>query len=569
MGLLDWFRVSQTTIAPKDIVVFIVGPSGSGKSRLFSILVQITAKTHVPVDGGRWLGFTRVHAQRCRFEEESDIVLVDTPCLFRSEHLKEWLDSNYRKPCKAAGILYLHNIGSNPYLEFLKVSKHLGRLMPMYHQGLAPNTVHVVPTITLGAKLSTGRIDASMLLLKRQADKVGASMHRTPYDQRPETAWVIVQELLNGMKLGGSLVGGCVSEEMSSWGPAAVDFAVESNIALSRTLLEDAPLGHPDHYLALAELADALYQRFMGDDSREDLDEVIALRRASLELTPSGHQERLVALTNLADSLDTRFWTGGTMEDIVEAIPLRRAALQLTPPGHQEHRASLVHLAICLEVRFSNEGTMEDLIEIITLRRAALKLTPIEHDEYVMSLYRLADCLDLQYFTNGGTLSDLEEIISLQQAALACNYPSSTIEQAMCRASLTRCFGEKHLRQHVTPPVVDFAPPVYKRPIIYDPTSPQLPSPILDVAGRRFGRVNPLARACSLSDNVCRLSELAMTGLEIGSVCELRRYGTWHDESRIVVVPLLRGLRWVLGDCNQCAKEIPNGLSQSMPWNHH
>ncbi|KAI6111025.1 hypothetical protein F5141DRAFT_767070 [Pisolithus sp. B1] len=475
MGLLDWFRVfEEVSILPKDIVVFIVGPSGSGKSWLFNILLQI-ANTHVPVDEGETLGFTKINAERCRFDgEESDIILVDTPSLctltgpHRKESLKEWLDSKYRKPCKAAGILYLHSVGSNPYDPYLKVSRHLGLLMSMYRQGLAPSSVHVIPTITLGEKLSTGRIGASMLLLKRQVDDVGASMLTTPFDGRPETAWDVVQELLSNMKLGGSFVGGFPYEERPIRCWIGTDIALEENIALSRALLEDAPLGHSDHYLALVDLADVLHQRLMREEEIGDLDEVITLRHAALELMPPGNQDRLVTLTGLADCLDQRFREKVNMEDLMEAIPLRRTALELAPPGHQEHRVSLVGLATCLEHRFSNEGAMEDLTEVIALRRVILKLTPAGHKERYVSLSKLADCLDLQYFKSGGTLSVLEEIISLQRAALACN-PSSRFGRAICQASLTRCLIEKNQRQCTKPPLTGFAPPARKSPSICDP----------------------------------------------------------------------------------------------------
>ncbi|KAI6038439.1 hypothetical protein EDC04DRAFT_2604024 [Pisolithus marmoratus] len=505
MGLRDRFRVSKkTTILPKDVVVFntesatsIVGPSGSGKSWLFSILLQIS-KTHVPVDREPKLDVTEVNAERCCFcGEDSEIVLVDTPslCTFvgRSgeENLKEWLDSKYRKPCKAAGILYLHNIGSNPYDPYLMVSRYLGCLMPMYHQGLAPSAVHVIPTITPGAQLSTGRIGASMLLLKNQADDLGASMLRTPFDGNPETAWDVVQELLNNMKLGGSFMGGCSSEQMPLryWG--MTDFALEKNIALSRALLEDAPLGHPEHYLALVDLAEVLHQRFRREEDGKDLDEIITLRRATAEFTPSGHQERFLTITHLADCLVRRFWNKGIVGDLIEAIPLRRAALELAPSGHQEHRVSLDRLVQCLEQRLGNGDSMEDLTEIIALRRAVLKLTPPGHEERFASLAKLADCLVLQHFKSGGTLSDLEEIISLQRAALACK-PLSSFDQAVCRASLTRCLSEKYRRQCAMPLAVDYTPPADSSPSICDPVFPIPTFLLLNQRNRlEISRANP------------------------------------------------------------------------------
>lgn len=372
----------------------------------------------------------------------------------------------------------------------------------MYHQGLAPSSVHVVPTITPGTKLSTGRIGASVLLLKRQADDVGASTHRAPFDGRPETARDVVQELLNNMNLGGSFVGECSYEEMPMplrwWG--RTDLPLEQNIALSRTLLEDAPLGHPDHYLALVDLAEVLYQRFMREEDAKGLDEIITLRRAASELTPPGHPDRLVTHTRLADCLGQRFWKKVNMEDLMEAIPLRRTALQLAPPGHQEHLASLVHLATCLEQRFSNEGAMEDLTEVIALRRAILKLTPTEHEDHYDSLSNLADCLDLQYFKSGGTLSALEEIISLQRAALACDSLSS-FDRAMCEMSLSRCLGEKHHRQRANPPAIDFAPSARKRSA-FDPIFPHSTS-LLFYPRKHSGirSCEPIGPTCSLSNS--------------------------------------------------------------------
>lgn len=433
---------------------------------------------------------------------------MDTPSLWTSTgmsqqtRLKEWLDLQYGKPCKAGGILYLHNVGSNPYEPYLRVSGYLGLLMPMYHQGLAPSSVHVVPTITPGTKLSTGRIGASVLLLKRQADDVGASTHKAPFDGRPETAWDVVQELLNNMKLGGSFVGECSYEEMPMalrwWG--RTDLPLEQSIALSRTLLEDAPLGHPDHYLALVDLADLLHQRFMREEDVKGLDEMITLRRAASELTPPGHPDRLVTHTRLADCLGQRFWKKVNMEDLMEAIPLRRTALELAPPGHQEHRVSLVRLATCLEQRFSNEGAMEDLTEVIALRRAVLKLTPVGHEERFGSLAKLADCLDLQYFKSGGTLSVLEEIISLQRAALACN-PLSSFDRAMCEMSLSRCLGEKHHRQRANPPAIDFAPSARKRST-FDPIFPH-PTSLLFHPRKHSGirSCEPIGPTCSLSNS--------------------------------------------------------------------
>ncbi|KAI6039630.1 hypothetical protein EDC04DRAFT_2894974 [Pisolithus marmoratus] len=204
MGLLDIFRWSRkaTTILPTDIVVFLVGPSGSGKSWLLSILLEM-AKTRIPVNKGQKPGTTKVYAERCHFEGlQSDIVLVDTPSFYTYEGpnaektVKKWIGSNYQKP-EGAGILYMHNIASNRLDPNLEVSRHFSAFRRTFPPNLAPSAVHVVPTIALGAILSAERIDTSMTELRRQADNIGASMLGAPFDGRPETAWDVVQELLS------------------------------------------------------------------------------------------------------------------------------------------------------------------------------------------------------------------------------------------------------------------------------------------------------------------------------------------------------------------------------------
>lgn len=85
-------------------------------------------------------------------------------------------------------------------------------------------------------------------------------------------------------------------------------------------MLADAPFGHPDHYLALVDLADVLHQRSMREEGAPDLDEIITLRRAALEHTPPGHPDRLETHTRLADCLGERFWEKVNMDDLMEAI---------------------------------------------------------------------------------------------------------------------------------------------------------------------------------------------------------------------------------------------------------
>ncbi|KAI6107645.1 hypothetical protein EDD16DRAFT_1620399 [Pisolithus croceorrhizus] len=208
MGLFDLFRGSRktTTISPSDNVVFIVGPSGSGKSRFMSILLQ-SANVHVRVSKGQKPGTTEVHAERCRFDGmQNDIVVVDTPsfCTYMDpdgeEVVRKWMESNYTKPCKAARILYMHNLAFNPDDGNLKVSNHLGAFRRACRHDLIPSIIRVLPTLSNGARLSDERLRALTGQLQRQADAEGVRLCDTcdgkPFDGKPEAAWDVLQELL-------------------------------------------------------------------------------------------------------------------------------------------------------------------------------------------------------------------------------------------------------------------------------------------------------------------------------------------------------------------------------------
>ncbi|KIN92954.1 hypothetical protein M404DRAFT_1009280, partial [Pisolithus tinctorius Marx 270] len=206
MRLTGWYRWSKktTAISPTDHVVFIVGSSGSGKSRFMDILLRNPSVHVVRANRGQRPATTDVYTERCRFEGmPTDIVLVDMPSFHAyegpdgEEIVKKWMDSKYMNQCKRAGILYMHNIASNPHDSALGVSIHLETFRRTLPRNLTINTVHIVPTILFAAKFTVERINALMARLQSQADGVGATMSKMPFDGRPETAWDVMQELLN------------------------------------------------------------------------------------------------------------------------------------------------------------------------------------------------------------------------------------------------------------------------------------------------------------------------------------------------------------------------------------
>ncbi|KAI6019985.1 hypothetical protein F5J12DRAFT_911477 [Pisolithus orientalis] len=504
MSLFPWSRQTKAAkvISPTDTIVFIIGPSGSGKSRFFDILLQI-AKSHISLHGGRKSPTTEVYAERCRFEgDERDIVLVDTPSFYTNtggeEILKKWIDSNFTAFSKASGILYMHSVESNPDDADMRVSKHFEAFWRACPRNLGPSAGHIVPTIFSRAGLTAQDFGALMAQLRHQANVVGASMLRIVFDGAPVMARLIIQEFLN-----------CLGRRKRPFGRRSKEFkekrwlelgppflkdakkAALDKITLKRLALESAPVGHPDrrsavisladaisewygkegikadldeiiclrrivlevtppqhreHFASLVSLANFLEERYRREHIPDDLMEIITLRRAALKLAPLGHPERRSSLVNLADYLGGRCQRESSTEDLSEAIIHQRAALELTPPGHPERLASLNCLINLLDKRFTEKDSMNDLTEMITLRRAALVLTPPWHPHYRLSLVRLASCLDQRYRMELA-MEDLTEIINLQRAALELSSPWYP-EHLASLVSLSDSLDERLQREH-------------------------------------------------------------------------------------------------------------------------
>ncbi|KAI6033576.1 hypothetical protein PISMIDRAFT_197921 [Pisolithus microcarpus 441] len=202
-----WLSRSRrtTAILPTDIVVFIVGPTGSGKSWFMSTLLQ-HANVHVRVNKAQRPGTTEVHAERCIFDgTQSDIVIVDTPsfCTYTDpdgeEVMREWMDSNYTGRCKAVMMVYMHNLAFNPEDANMRLSNHLGVFRRACRQNLFPSVIHVVPTLSYWARLSDTRVKILTAQLQRQANAEGARLASGGrlFDGEPETAWDVVQGFLN------------------------------------------------------------------------------------------------------------------------------------------------------------------------------------------------------------------------------------------------------------------------------------------------------------------------------------------------------------------------------------
>ncbi|KAG1852528.1 CHAT domain-containing protein [Suillus subluteus] len=221
-----------------------------------------------------------------------------------------------------------------------------------------------------------------------------------------------------------------------------------------RLVLDQCPVGHPDHAAALTNLA---YARLRGyiQNHLQDIDTTTSLFRGALALRPQGHPDHASSLLNLIRALNWRYSKESTAVYIHESaqlcckllllcpegiylrrvgvdsavgyvinnlpidvsdegIHLRRNVLGLCPLGYLHHHRALHQLAQALETRFKQCGSIDDIDETIQLRRKAVFLCP---EGRSCLLNNLALSLR-QRFEHQGKPNDLDEAISLYEEVL-------------------------------------------------------------------------------------------------------------------------------------------------------
>ncbi|KAI5997204.1 hypothetical protein F5J12DRAFT_929009 [Pisolithus orientalis] len=438
-----------TVILPTDTVVFIIGPRGSGKSLFMKTLLQLE-NVRVRASNSRNPDATDVHAERCRFDgKKSDVVIVRTPSFYTEgsdgeETLKKWMDSNYTKPCKAVGVLCMHDLAFNAGDANMEVSKHLGAFRHTCRRNLIPSVIRAVPTLSHVAQLSNERIEASVTEFRRQANNEGVQFCSTlpdgnPFDRKPETAWGIVQELL------ASCDNGNVRVPRNNLASSVGKAEVKDDIAGTRAkepiflpmgpTLKATPPQLPSSCLAVENSADRFVEEFSGHGS---LDTIIMFERTVLESTPD-HAEHYHTLIHLADLLNDRFKLEGSKEDLDEVIALRRTALESFAPDDPQSQTNLLQLDDCLYERFRRDDAIADLEEIVSLRRVLLERTPTPNR--CKPLLNLANSLH-ERFQKQGLVEDIDEAIILART-LSELCPPEHAEYAQSRGCLPRYLKAK------------------------------------------------------------------------------------------------------------------------------
>ncbi|KAG2144551.1 CHAT domain-containing protein [Suillus clintonianus] len=225
-------------------------------------------------------------------------------------------------------------------------------------------------------------------------------------------------------------------------------------------VLDQCPVGHPDHATALTNLA---WARLLGCIQRDlqDIDNITSLFRDALALRPQGHPDHTLSLYCLIRTLNWHYNRERTAIHIHESaqlcckllplcpegtylrsigldsevnyvipqcnnipidasnegIHLRRNMLKLCPSGHQHRPRTLDKLAQAVEAHFDRHGSIGDLEESIQLGREAVSLFPEEHLGRDTYLNNLAFSLNSR-FNHQGKFHDLDEAITLYKEAL-------------------------------------------------------------------------------------------------------------------------------------------------------
>ncbi|KAG1823763.1 CHAT domain-containing protein [Suillus subaureus] len=222
-------------------------------------------------------------------------------------------------------------------------------------------------------------------------------------------------------------------------------------------VLDQCPVGHPDHAAALTNLAYARLEGYIRNHL-QDIDTTSSLFRESLALCPQGHPDHPSSLHNLIRALIWRHSKESTAIHIHESaqlcctllplcpegtylrsigvdsavdyvinnlpvdasdegIHLRRNVLELCPVGHQLRPRALATLAHAVHVRFNQRGSIDDVDEDIRLHREAVSLCSEGHSDRGSYLNNLAYSL-VNRFNHQGKPNDLDEATTLYEETL-------------------------------------------------------------------------------------------------------------------------------------------------------
>jgi len=215
-----WNKIKQDSSAPTlfisedDIVVFVVGPTGSGKSWFIK---EATKGEWVKSSRGYHPFTTKVQAIRCELTDEAktdlkkegvkSIVFVDTPSFLTGcddidaqKEIATWMDRTEYKP-RYLGMLYMHRIETDPALEPIRNHLREFTAIPRIGDDYLPLRLHIIISYDkTSGNISDSKIRKHGSELRAQMDSLNKSrwlpsLHQEHFQGEPEEAWRAVGEL--------------------------------------------------------------------------------------------------------------------------------------------------------------------------------------------------------------------------------------------------------------------------------------------------------------------------------------------------------------------------------------
>ncbi|KAL4064645.1 hypothetical protein J3A83DRAFT_4443674 [Scleroderma citrinum] len=200
-------------IGEQDIVVFLVGPAGSGKSTVMQLMHALAMDRQTNPDTYSLDPSTRdVQARRYTFDHiPQNVVLVDTPSFHTGlfdidaeSAMRKWIQLNFSANCHRSGILYLHDLARNPREKGLLMQHHLDTFAKTFPAGYTvPSCVCVVPTIDRGLKPDSSLVQRHGPKLEAAVRSLGVAWNASMFPERfrdePELARKALRHLLRNI----------------------------------------------------------------------------------------------------------------------------------------------------------------------------------------------------------------------------------------------------------------------------------------------------------------------------------------------------------------------------------
>ncbi|KAG1841941.1 hypothetical protein DFJ58DRAFT_748333 [Suillus subalutaceus] len=177
-------------------------------------------------------------------------------------------------------------------------------------------------------------------------------------------------------------------------------------------VLDQCPIGHPDHAGALTDLAWARLRCYIQKDLQA-IDCITSLFRGALALRPQGHPNHALSIYHLIDALILRYKQENfTAVYIHESAQLSCKLLPLCPEGTYLRSIAAGADGIDFVICECNNLPIDASDEDIHLRRVVLKLCPLGNEHCPKALDNLAWALGSR-FEQRSSIGNLEESLSL------------------------------------------------------------------------------------------------------------------------------------------------------------